>query len=147
MKTGQYHYHNSDGSISLSRQTAKRVSKPSVTPALEVYINGVKQSYDQSPVIENGRTLVPLRGIFESLGANVQWDQKNQVVTAIKTNTKIILKIGAKSPTVNGKVSQIDVPAKVRNGRTLVPLRFVGEALGATVDYNTSKRTIRITSK
>ncbi|MBU5210548.1 copper amine oxidase N-terminal domain-containing protein [Heyndrickxia oleronia] len=147
LKTGQYHYHNSDGSISLSRQTAKRVSKPSATPALEVYINGVKQSYDQSPVIENGRTLVPLRGIFESLGANVQWDQKNQVVTAIKTNTKIVLKIGAKSPTVNGKVSQIDVPAKVRNGRTLVPLRFVGEALGATVDYNSSKRTIRITSK
>ncbi|MDH5162588.1 copper amine oxidase N-terminal domain-containing protein [Heyndrickxia oleronia] len=97
--------------------------------------------------MENGRTLIPLRGIFESLGANVQWDQKNHVVTAIKTNTKIVLKIGAKFPTVNGKVSPIDVPAKVRNGRTLVPLRFVGEALRATVDYNTSKRTIKITSK
>ena len=50
--------------------------------AIAIYINGKKQSYDQPPVIDNGRTLVPLRGIFESLGATVQWDQRKQQVTA-----------------------------------------------------------------
>ncbi|OJH16138.1 hypothetical protein BLX88_25395 [Bacillus obstructivus] len=150
LKTGQYHYHNADGSISLTKPSSKPVTKPAVKPAasaIAIYINGKKQSYDQPPVIENGRTLVPLRGIFESLGATVQWDQKKQLVTATKSKTKILLKIGSKSPTVNGKVVPIDVPGKVKNGRTLVPLRFVGEALGATVDYNATSRTIKITPK
>ena len=58
-----------------------------------------------------------------------------------KTNSKIkiLLKIGSKSPTVNGKVVPIDVPGKIINGRTLVPLRFVGEALGANVDLQCNK--------
>ena len=65
--TGQYHYHNADGSISLTKPSSKPVTKPAVkpaAPAIAIYINGKKQSYDQPPVIENGRTLVPLRGIF-----------------------------------------------------------------------------------
>lgn len=146
LKTGQYHYHNADGSITLTKPVTKPTVKPAA-PAIAIYINGKKQSYDQPPVIDNGRTLVPLRGIFESLGATVQWDQRKQQVTATNSKIKILLKIGSKSPTVNGKVVPIDVPGKIINGRTLVPLRFVGEALGANVDYNATSRTIKITSK
>jgi endonuclease YncB( thermonuclease family) len=136
---GQYHYHNGSGFTSTSTLT----KTPS---AVSVTINGTKQHYDQPPVIDNGRTLVPLRGIFESLGATVQWDANKKTVTSLRGNTKIVLKIGSTSPTVNGKVVPIDVPGKIKNGRTLVPLRFVGEALGATVDYNASNRSIKITS-
>lgn len=56
---------------------------------LIVYINGTKQSYDQPPVLENGQTLVPLRGIFESFGATVQWDQQKQLVTSNRSGTKV----------------------------------------------------------
>ena len=148
LKDGQYHYHNADGSVSLTKPSTSKPTAPSATNPnpLIVYINGTKQSYDQPPVLEDGRTLVPLRGIFESLGATVQWDQQKQLVTANRSGTKIQLKIGSKAPTVNGKIMPIDVPAKVKNGRTLVPLRFVGEALGATVHYDAANRTIKITS-
>lgn len=137
LKTGQYHYHNADGTIS--------VTKP-VKSSLTIYINGVKQSYDQPPVIDNNRTLVPLRGIFENLGATVNWDQKTQTVTAIQGSKKIVLKMGSKSPVVNGKVVPIDVPAKTVNNRTLVPLRFIGEALGATVNFDSKTNMINITA-
>lgn len=145
LKTGQYHYHNSDGTISITKPSTSNPTKPAAA-ALTVYIDGAKQSYDQPPVVDNGRTLVPLRGIFEGLGATVQWDQKQQLVTATRENTKVLLKIGSKAPTVNGKVVPIDVPGKVINGRTLVPLRFVGEALGVTVNYDAANKTIKITS-
>lgn len=146
LKSGQYHYHNADGSASLTKPTTKPTPAPK--PAhLSVYIDGVKQTYDVPPVVENGRTLVPLRGIFESLGASVQWNQNQQLVTASHSNTKIQLKIGSKAPTINGKVVPIDVAAKVTGGRTLIPLRFVGEALGATVQYDAANRAVKITSE
>lgn len=155
LKTGQYHYHNSDGSVSLTKPGSKPKPAPKPAPKpvpakpvkVQVYINNVKQSYDQPAVIENGRTLVPLRGIFESLGATVNWDGKKNLVTAKQGGTTISLKVGSKSPMVNGKVVPIDVPAKVTNGRTLVPLRFVSESLGATVKYDGTKKAIYITSK
>lgn len=148
LKNGQYHYHNADGSVSLTKPSAKPAPKPVPKPApLSIYIDGVKQTYDVPPIVENGRTLVPLRGIFESLGATVNWNQKQQLVTARHAKTTISLKIGSKSPKVNGKVVPIEVPAKITNGRTLVPIRFVSESLGATVNYNASSKTITITSK
>lgn len=113
---------------------------------LDVYINGAKQSFDQPPVVENGRTLVPLRGIFENLGATVQWDTQKQLVTADRSGIKFRMDIGSNLPTVNGLEIPVDVPAKIVNGRTLVPIRYVGETLGATVNYDEGNRTINLTS-
>lgn len=113
---------------------------------ISVYINGQKQSYSQPPVMQKGSALVPLRGIFESLGASVDWNGSTQTVTATKSSTKIILKIGSKQPTVNGTVKAIDVPGKVLKGSTMVPLRFVSEALGADVKWDGSARKITIVS-
>lgn len=149
LKAGQYHYHNPDGSATFTKPTTKPKPAPKPVPKptpLTVYIDGVKQTYDVPPVLENGRTLVPLRGIFESLGASVEWNQKQQLVRASHSGTKIQLRIGSKSPTVNGKIVPIDVPAKMTSGRTIVPLRFVGEALGATVQYDSANRAVKITS-
>lgn len=114
---------------------------------VKVYIYGAKQQYDQPPVIENNRILVPLRGIFESLWANVNWDPKTQTITAVKDKTKVILKIGSKYATVNGKAVAIDVPAKVIKNRTLVPLRFIGEALGEQVYWSKKEMIVKIGSE
>lgn len=101
---------------------------------------------DAEPTIDNGRTLVPLRAIFEAMGAEVSWNQNTNTATAIKGNTKVILPIGSLQPTINGSAQQLDVPAKIVNGRTLAPLRFVGEAFGGNVRWDQATQTIYITS-
>lgn len=99
---------------------------------------------DTQPIIEDGRTLVPLRSIFESMGVTVNWNQDTQTVTAVKTGTTVVLPIGLTTLTLNGQVKQLDVPAKIINGHTLVPLRFISEAFGATVNWDSNSQTVTI---
>ncbi len=96
-----------------------------------------------------GRTLVPLRSIFEEIGATVQWDQKNKKITATKDKRKITLTVGSKHTYVNGKHVVIDVPAQVKNGRTLVPLRFISESFGGSVRWDSvnSRAVINVVDK
>lgn len=94
--------------------------------------------------IVNNRTLVPLRSIFEELGATVQWDQKTKTVTVTKENTKVWLKIGSKNTQVNGRTVTIDVPAQIVEGKTLVPLRFISESLGAAVNWDSGSQKAMI---
>lgn len=108
-----------------------------------VTINGDKLSFDVPPVIENGRTLVPVRVIFEALGAEVTYNAASKTVAALKGDTVIILKIGG-GANVNGKNIDLDVPAKIVDGRTLVPLRFISESLGATVNYDPATQSVKI---
>lgn len=114
------------------------------TDKITVKINGVIQTYDQPPVIMNGRTLVPLRGIFEALGANVSWDGQTQTVTATKGGITIQLKIGSTIAHKNGTVIHLDQSSVLINDRTMVPVRFVSEALGAEVDWDDVIRTVII---
>jgi hypothetical protein len=99
---------------------------------------------DSQPIIEEGRTLVPLRAIFEAMGASVGWNQDTQTITAVKDDTSVVLQIGSNAPIVNGQVKQLDVPAKIINGRTFVPLRFISEAFGSIVNWDSNAQTIRI---
>ena len=112
---------------------------------IKTYINGIAVEFDQPPVIENGRTLVPLRPIFEALGADVDWDQSTQTISAKRGNTTITLKIGSNILVKNGTNIQLDVPAVTVGGRTLVPLRAVAESLDAKVGWDSATRTITIT--
>lgn len=110
----------------------------------KVYLDGNMLAFDVPPVIEEGRTLVPLRAIFEALGAEVTWDGDTRTVTAQKEQVKIQLQIGSNTACINNQPVELDVPARIVNDRTLVPLRFVGEALGAEVDWDGATRTVRI---
>ncbi len=114
--------------------------------APRVFLDGRALVFDVPPIIENDRTLVPLRAIFEALGAAVDWDGASRTVTSRKGSTTVILSIGSFTPTVNGQVRQLDTAAKIVGDRTLAPLRFVGEAFGSTVGWEESTRIVTITS-
>lgn len=114
---------------------------------VSVVIDGQAVTFtDAAPVIEDSRTLVPLRAIFEKMGADVVWDQDTQTATAVKADIKVVIKIGSLEPTVNGDVKKIDVPAKIVNNRTLAPMRFVCEAFGGTVTWDDATKTAAVTS-
>lgn len=98
------------------------------------FVNGQKKSAVQ-PIVKDGRTLVPLRFISEGLGAKVDFNTKTQSIT-IKYNDKtILMKIGKNQISINGKSSEMDVPASIYNNSTYIPLRDIGEALNKKVVY------------
>ena len=118
---------------------------PPPTQEIKVLVGGAAVTFDQPPIIENGRTLVPLRAIFEALGATVEWEQSTQTVTAVKDDITITLKIGDAFLTKNGERIALDVPGKLVGGRTLVPARAVAESFGADVQWDQATRTVTIT--
>ncbi|MDI3481693.1 MAG: spore germination protein [Tepidanaerobacteraceae bacterium] len=111
---------------------------------VKVMINGQLVNFDVQPVIEQGRTMVPFRGIGETLGAFVNWDQNTRTVTARKGDTTVILKVGSTTAYVNKNPVKLDAPPLIRNDRTLVPLRFFSEAFGASVLWQNATRTVVI---
>jgi alpha-tubulin suppressor-like RCC1 family protein len=131
-------------SLHIPTETYKTVENEETKSTISVYINGDEQLYDQPPIIENGSTLVPLRGIFEALGADVIWDSNTRTVFATKGMTSIHLPINSNAASVNGKSLPLVVPAQIKNGRTLVPLRFVSEVLGAEALWNGETKTVQI---
>ena len=114
------------------------------TSGITVLMDGNLMSFDVPPQLINDRTMVPLRAIFEAMGAKVDWDGETQTVTGTKDNTVVVLAIGSTSPTINGKVMTIDQPGVIIDSRTLAPLRFVAEAFGGTVDWDGDTQTASI---
>lgn len=113
--------------------------------AIPVILNGVELACDQPPVIVGGRTLVPLRAIFEGLGASVHWDGATRTVTSTLDGTTIVMTVDSAVMYKNGEAVTLDVPAKIVNGRTMVPVRAVGEAFGADVRWDDATRTVYVT--
>ena len=87
---------------------------------------------------------MPLRFIFEALGADVDWDNDTQTVTAVRQDTVITLTIGSNLLFVNGKAVELDVPAKLVSDRTLVPVRAVSESFACEVDWINETKTVVI---
>lgn len=121
-----------------------KIDDASAATNISIYLNDTKQSYSDKAMIKNGATLVPLRGIFEGLGAQVTWNASTKTIDATKGSTKVWLKIGSTTTKVDGKNVSIAVPAQVVNGSTLVPLRFISESLGAQVEWVQATQTIKI---
>jgi Copper amine oxidase N-terminal domain len=113
---------------------------------IKVQVNGSLLTFDVQPYADNGRVLVPLRGVFEKLGGEVSWDNSTQSVTVTHKGGTVKLKLNAKTVQINGVEKAIDVPAKAKEGRTFVPLRFVGEAMGAVVNWSVNDQTVYIFS-
>jgi len=113
-------------------------------PSVKVTVDGEAVKFpDAQPYVESSRVLIPVRFVSEALGAKVGY--KNRTVTVEQDSKVITLKIDSKNVSVAGKTVVLDVPARIKEqSRTYVPLRFVSEALGATVDYK--DRTVTITT-
>ena len=118
---------------------------------IHVVYNGTPVQFDQPPIIQNGRTLVPMRAIFEAMGAEVTWIQSTQTVQAARGTTLVTMRIGHNIMTVSSTISvdahnfTLDVPAQIIGGRTLVPARAIAEAFGADVQWDAATQTVIIT--
>jgi len=96
-------------------------------------------------VVQSGSALVPMRGVFEHLGARVEWDGTDQSITAVGNGNRIVMTIGQTTAWLNGNAVTLSAPPQVTNGVTMVPLRVVGQALGANVKWDSKAQLIDIT--
>lgn len=119
----------------------------SVNSGITVLYNGTRisfHSYGQNPELLNSRTLVPLRSIFEAMGAEVEWDNATSTAIAKRDGIEIKIQIGANKMYKDGKAIEVDVPAQLMNSRTMVPVRVIAEAFGADVQWNGNGNTVLI---
>lgn len=112
---------------------------------VNVYVNNEKVEFDVYPIIENGRILVPLKGVFEKLGAAVDWNKNISEVVIKDANNEIEMILGKDKVMVNGEVKTIDVPTRMINSRTFAPIRFISENLGHTVKWDQNTNSVYIT--
>lgn len=110
----------------------------------EAVVDGNITSLDVPPVLKNGRTMVPVRFIGEAFGADFAWDEKTRKVTYTLEDLTIQLYIGKKSATVNGIAAVLEAEPEIVNGRTMVPLRFIGQYMGASFDWDGQQQTATI---
>jgi hypothetical protein len=122
----------------------KELKKLIKDDAAGVFVNGKELKSDLPPVIKGGRVLIPVRAVVNALGAQVQWDEQNQIVTIIKDGRTVTLELGSKIAVVDGQEIPLDVPAGVENGRTIVPLRFIAQAFNSTVEWDEETGTVII---
>lgn len=136
-KNANVHF-NAQGSnsVAMTKSTSSNI---------KIMLNGLPLAFNEAPYMANGTTMVPMRVIFEALKADVNYDAATQKITATKGDTVIELVIGQKSAKKNGQAINLDVAAVTRNGNTMVPLRFVAEALNAQVDWDNASQTVSIT--
>ncbi len=113
--------------------------------------DGEKLSFDVAPYIVDGFTMVPMRAIFESIGAKVTWDQETKTVIALYNANEefksLLLQVGTNYAFLNGEKIEFKKSAEIVNDRTFVPLRAVNESLGYKVDWDQDTYTVTITTK
>jgi hypothetical protein len=110
----------------------------------EIVVNGTAKELDVPAQIVDSRTLVPLRAIFEALGASVEWNAETSTVTSAKGDTNVKLTIGENKIYVNDEAKELDVAAQIIDSRTMVPARAVAEAYGCAVEWDGETRTVII---
>ncbi|MFC4776856.1 stalk domain-containing protein [Paenibacillus sp. GCM10023252] len=133
--------------LAVALPSAQAVSAAAVkVQEVDVYVDGNKLKLAPRAFKENGVTYVPMRPIFTALEADVTWEAKTQTVIGQKEYTTVALQVGKKEATINGRKVKLDAAAKIKNGNTFVPIRFVAESLYADVKWDAKAKAVRITS-
>ncbi|RYD07190.1 hypothetical protein N752_00990 [Desulforamulus aquiferis] len=130
--------------------TGGTVSKPTqpVDNSIKIIVNGTKLNPDVAPFIDTaGRTQAPFRAIGEALGCKVTWNADTQKVICERDGFKVEMVIGQKSFIVNGESKTMDTAPVIKDGRTFIPVRFLGEALNCNVAWDATTNTVTISSK
>ncbi|MBI1332545.1 MAG: copper amine oxidase N-terminal domain-containing protein [Armatimonadetes bacterium] len=110
-----------------------------------VSVDGQRVNFEGTePTMMDNHVMVPLRGVFEKMGATVDWDGADRTVMAQRANTRVELRINSTEAYVNGKAVAVNYPAVMVGGSTLVPIRFISESLGAYVDWDEASNTVMI---
>lgn len=123
-----------------------KIAQDKLNLSLEVLVNARRMAFpDQRPINKDGHVLVPLRFVADALGGELKLDGKD--ITIVKGDRTVKLTIGAKVATANNAIITLDVPANAVNGRTMVPLRFISEALGEKVEWDALNQYVWIGSK
>lgn len=113
---------------------------------VSVYLDGKRINFDSTPPIRNGSLMVPMRDIFENLGASLKWDNAKRSITAKSGDSTIQLTIGAKTAIKDGKAFSLNQAPVIMGNTTFVPLRFVSESLGTDVGWISETSTVTINS-
>ena len=111
---------------------------------IAVYVNGTELTLDVPPMLENDRTLVPMRAIFEALGAEVSWYPEDRTIVAVRGDTTVFMQVDDWYMSVNDEWIALDAPPRIVNDRTLIPLRAVAEAFGAQVGWDEATQTATV---
>ncbi|AZK47891.1 copper amine oxidase N-terminal domain-containing protein [Paenibacillus lentus] len=164
-----YHYHNSGTtqSSSKSKSTTTKSStstksssstktntnhkktapkKAYITVDITLIINGHVVPLDQKAVVVNGTILIPLKNMFDALGATIEWDQATKKITASKDDTTVELTVDSTAARKQGKQLTLQARPIVINGYTMVPARFAAESFDAAVDWDSQSSTITTTT-
>ena len=116
----------------------------SAAGAVNLYVDMNLIETDTPPAIVDGRTLVPVRAIFEAIGATVDWDSAASTATGVRGDTTVIIQINNTTAYTNGEVRVLDVPAQLINNRTMVPAWFISEAMGCDVTWDGKTETAAV---
>ena len=117
---------------------------------ISVIINNETAEFEAPPRIIDGRTMVPMRGVFEALGAEVNWVEEARLILAVSGTSIIAMEIGSPTLTVTEVISgetssvELDVPPMIEEDRAFVPLRAVSQTLGKSVDWDGETKTVTI---
>lgn len=116
------------------------------TPVTAIYLDDRKLQLEAQPMLTNGTVLVPMRELFEEQGAKISWNSDTQTVKASKGDMVLTYHIGDRIAYKNGQSLSLNVPGQISAGYTMMPLRFVSEALGSSVKWDANTRSVRISS-
>ena len=117
-----------------------------VSGIIPVYVNGERVEFDTDPEIVSDRTFVPMRAIFEALGADVSWSNSRREAVAIMGANEVVLKIGSRIGIHGTEVDELDAAPYIKEERTMVPLRYLSESLGYEVQWNNPERSVYISA-
>ncbi|GAA0134043.1 hypothetical protein YSY43_08830 [Paenibacillus sp. YSY-4.3] len=164
-----YHYHNSGTTNSSSKSTSTKSSSTSTnksssssktgtssknaapkkgytTVDITLIVNGSVVPLEQKAVIVNGTVLIPLKNLFDALGATLEWDQATKKITASKGDTSVELTVDSTAARKQNKPLTLQAKPIVINGYTMVPARFAAESFDATVEWDSQSSTITVTT-
>lgn len=128
----------------LAATTRFAAASPDSVPL--IVVDGTRLPSDVPALVSGDHVLVPLRGVFEQFGATVAFDESTGVATAMLGSTTVQVAVGSDQARINGRPATMDVAARELAGRVMIPLRFVAQALGVSVDYDAGSNTVVIVS-